>query len=157
MTVIDDNVVLLNADGESIGQQLKSAVHTTSTPLHLAFSLYLFNGAGQLLLTRRALSKLTWPGVWTNSCCGHPQPGEEMVDAVDRRLDAELGLDVADLRCVLPDFAYTATDASGITENEVCPVFVGRTLHPTAEPTPNQDEVMSWAWVDWRDVVTAMA
>jgi isopentenyl-diphosphate delta-isomerase len=157
MTVVDDPVVLVNAHGEPIGQQLKSAVHTATTPLHLAFSLYLFNAAGQLLLTRRALSKRTWPGVWTNSCCGHPRPDEPLADAVRRRLDTELGLAVEDLSCALPDFAYTALDASGIRENEICPVFVGSAVHPNVVPAPNEDEAMDWAWVDWRDVVTAMA
>ena len=62
--------------------------------------------------------------MWTNSCCGHPRPGEEPTDAVRRRLDDELGLEVGDLRSALPDFAYRAVDASGVVENEVCPVFV---------------------------------
>lgn len=155
MTVVDDPVVLVNERGEPIGQELKSAVHTATTPLHLAFSLYLFNPAGQLLLTRRALSKLTWPGVWTNSCCGHPRPGEELVDAVHRRLVTELGVEVTSLRCDLPDFAYRAVDASGVVENEICPVFTGTTLHPNVLPRPNSDEVMDWVWADWRDVAAA--
>jgi isopentenyl-diphosphate delta-isomerase len=157
VTVLDDHVVLVDPSGQPIGEQPKSAVHTERTPLHLAFSLYLFNESGQLLLTRRALSKLTWPGVWTNSCCGHPRPGEALVDAVHRRLRTELGLDVVDLRCTLPTFSYTAVDASGIQENEVCPVFVGAAAEPTVAPTPNPAEVMSWAWVNWADVVTAMS
>jgi isopentenyl-diphosphate Delta-isomerase len=157
VTVIDDPVVLVDLHGEPIGQELKSAVHHTETPLHLAFSLYLFNEAGQLLLTRRALRKLTWPGVWTNSCCGHPRPGEELSEAVHRRLETELGLEVTDLTCELPDFAYTALDASGIRENEICPVFVGRTVNPKVAPAPNPEEVMSWAWVEWSDVLAAMS
>ena len=118
--------MLLNNRGEAIGTQDKAVVHTEATPLHLAFSLYLFDVAGRVLLTRRALTKMTWPGVWTNTCCGHPAPGERPEEAVRRRLPQELGVEVSDLTCVLPDFSYTATDASGIVENEVCPVFAGR-------------------------------
>ncbi|GAA2111798.1 isopentenyl-diphosphate Delta-isomerase [Microlunatus panaciterrae] len=157
MTEVDDPVVLVDPQGEPIGEHPKSTVHHAATPLHLAFSLYLFNASGQLLLTRRALSKATWPGVWTNSCCGHPLPGEEFESAIRRRLGTELGMDVTDLRCALPDFAYTAQDASGIRENEICPVFVGAPVHPNRGPDPNPEEVMDWSWVPWRDAVAAMS
>ncbi|HET9871364.1 MAG TPA: isopentenyl-diphosphate Delta-isomerase [Propionibacteriaceae bacterium] len=155
VNVVDDPVVLLNPQREPIGQAPKSTIHTAQTPLHLAFSLYLFNAQGQVLLTRRALSKATWPGVWTNTCCGHPRPGEELAAAVHRRLETELGLKVRSLRCVLPDFAYTALDASGVRENEICPVFVG-SLHPDALVVPNEFEVMDWEWVGWRELEAAM-
>jgi isopentenyl-diphosphate delta-isomerase type 1 len=144
-----DNVILLGDALEVIGEAPRASVHTEQTPLHLAFSCYVFNTAGEVLLTRRALSKRTWPGVWTNTCCGHPRPGEDMVEAIRRRLAYELGLTVGELRCVLPDFAYRATDASGIVENEVCPVFTARLAHPTPVLSPNPDEVMDWEWVTW--------
>ena len=121
-----DHVVLLNPDREPVGSAPRAYVHTRDTPLHLAFSLYVFNEAGEVLLTRRALTKTTWPGVWTNTCCGHPRPGEEMSAAITRRLDHELGMEITDLECVLPDFGYRATDASGLVENEFCPVFRAR-------------------------------
>lgn len=156
MPVIEESVVLLNEAGVPVGQRLKSQVHTETTPLHLAFSLYLVDDQDRLLLTRRALGKRTWPGVWTNTCCGHPAPGEDMEDAVRRRVGEELGLELADLTCVLPDFAYTAVDASGIMENEVCPVYRARPVHPHTEPLPNPAEVMDWKWGAWDDVVTAV-
>lgn len=154
---VEEHVVLLADSGEPIGTQLKSEVHGTRTPLHLAFSLYLFDDEDRLLLTRRALTKQTWPGVWTNTCCGHPQPGEALEDAVRRRVDQELGIELPELECVLPDFAYTAVDASGVMENEVCPVFRARVLHPSPALRTNAAEVMDWKWGQWRDIVTAVA
>ena len=137
-------VSLLDNDGTPIGVADKSLVHTTSTPLHLAFSCHLFNSAGEVLVTRRALAKLTWPGVWTNSFCGHPAPGENMDAAVHRRAAAELGATLTDLELVLPDFRYRAVDASGIVENEVCPVYRAVISGPLE---PNPAEVAEWQWV----------
>ncbi len=77
-----EHVILLNAQGVPTGTLEKYAAHTADTRLHLAFSSWLFNAKGQLLVTRRALSKKAWPGVWTNSVCGHPQLGESNEDAV---------------------------------------------------------------------------
>ena len=138
-------VVLLSDEGEAIGTVPKAEVHTTETPLHLAFSCYVMNEQGQLLVTRRALDKRTWPGVWTNSFCGHPAPGEETQGAIERRAADELGAIVADIQVALPGFRYRAVDASGIVENEVCPVHVARLQ---SELVPRPDEVIEWAWVD---------
>ena len=143
LTRVEEMVVLLNDDGTPCGQAPKATVHTQATPLHLAFSCHVFNPDGLVLLTRRALAKATWPGVWTNSFCGHPMPGEDLPDAVRRRSLTELGLDIADIRMVLPDFRYRAVDASGIVENEVCPVF--RAVAVTT-PHANPDEVLQWEW-----------
>lgn len=148
-------VVLLDEAGHSIGTADKAGVHHTETPLHLAFSCYVTDGEGQVLLTRRALGKRTWPGVWTNTCCGHPRPGEALTDAIRRRLVDELGLEVGELTCALPDFAYRATDASGLVENEVCPVYVAPT-RSGSHVTPNSSEVMEWKWVSWRSLGQAV-
>ena len=156
-----DHVVLLNPDREPVGTAPRAYVHTRDTPLHLAFSLYVFNEAGEVLLTRRALTKTTWPGVWTNTCCGHPRPGEEMSAAIIRRLDYELGMEITDLECVLDDFGYRATDASGLVENEFCPVFRARvridpeSSHPNDPPLANPDEVLDWKWWKWNNVIEA--
>lgn len=147
-------VVLLDESGAPTGTADKATVHTTETPLHLAFSCHLFNEAGEVLLTRRALAKRTWPGVWTNSFCGHPGPGENMEDAVHRRAAAELGITLASLAPALPDFRYRAVDASGIVENEVCPVFRATTTDALA---PNPDEVMDYQWVAPDALRTAVA
>lgn len=142
----EERVVLLDEGRKPAGTLAKSAVHTASTPLHLAFSLYVFDDAGRLLVTRRAVTKRTWPGVWTNTCCGHPAPGEEVSAAVRRRLREELGLELNGLAVALPDFAYRAVDAGGVVENEVCPVFVGRC---NADPVADPAEVAEWRWVSW--------
>lgn len=147
-----EQVVLLDDDGNAAGVADKATVHTNDTPLHLAFSCHVFNAEGRVLVTRRALGKLTWPGVWTNSFCGHPAPDESLEDAIGRRARAELGIGVSGLRLVLPDFRYRAVDASGIVENEVCPVYRAVTTDAVAA---NPDEVSEWQWVDPDSLVSA--
>lgn len=137
-------VVLLDDAGRPIGEAPKAGVHTQDTPLHLAFSCYLLNGLGELLLTRRSPEKKTWPSVWTNSFCGHPAPGENPEDAVLRRARYELGAEVGRIELVLPSFRYRAVDPSGIVENEICPVYVARILGPLR---PNPFEVADYAWM----------
>lgn len=140
----DEQVLLLDDNLRVIGTEDKSRVHTDHTPLHLAFSSYVFNQRNELLLTRRALNKKAWPGVWTNSACGHPMPDEAMSDAVRRRCQWELGLTISEPQLVDNDFRYFAVDASGIIENEYCPVWFTRT---DSEPQPHPDEVMDYSWV----------
>jgi len=147
-----DEVILLSPTGEEIGTAPKSAIHTADTPFHLAFSCYLFGDAGRMLMTRRSLSKRTWPGVWTNSFCGHPRPGETVVDAVRRHALVELGAEITDLSLELPLFRYRATDASGVVEHELCPVYRAR-LDSALQPAPA--EVMDHTWVDPAEVAAA--
>ncbi len=149
-----EQVVLLDALGSPSGVADKSTVHTADTPLHLAFSCHVYNAGGEVLVTRRALNKLTWPGVWTNSFCGHPSPGESMEDAITRRALLELGIVVSELSLILPDFRYRAVDASGIVENEICPVYRAMTGSVVA---PNPDEVSEFAWVDPASLSAAAA
>jgi isopentenyl-diphosphate delta-isomerase len=150
-----EEVVLLDEDGNAIGTALKSEVHGTATPLHLAFSVYVFDDDGRFLLTQRAINKPTFGGVWTNSCCGHPAPGEPIADAVVRRTEQELGLKLRDVKLVLPKFRYRAVGDNGLVENEMCPVFVATT---SGDPNPDPTEVEAWQWVDWasfrEDVLT---
>lgn len=150
----DEQVVLLDGAGNPVGSAAKAVVHNAHTPLHLGFSCYLFNADGRVLLTRRALGKQTWPGVWTNSFCGHPGPGEAIEDAVRRRGRQELGTTLAEVVCVLPDFRYRALAADGTVENEVCPVFCAL-VDGAVMAVPS--EVMDMVWVDWTDIRAAAA
>ena len=140
----EDHVLLVEADGTVCGLAPRATVHTEDTPLHLAFSCYVLREDGRILLTRRALAKRTWPGVWTNSFCGHPRRGESFSDAIVRHARHELGMAVHAPERALADFRYRAVDASGIVENEICPVFIASA---DTEPVPNPEEVMDLRWV----------
>lgn len=146
-----EQVVLLDDEGSSIGTMPKSCVHTADTPLHSAFSIFLFDGNGKMLAQQRAHSKKTWPGIWSNACCGHPAPGESHQAAARRRLRQELGIDNIELELALPDFRYRA-EFKGIVENEICPVFIGL-CHQ--QPIPNSTEIAAIDWVDWNDFAEA--
>jgi isopentenyl-diphosphate Delta-isomerase len=148
-------VILVDEAGNAIGSAPKATVHHAQTPLHLAFSCYVFDRAGRLLMTQRAHEKLTFPGVWTNSFCGHPSPGEDIVGAVERRAQQELGMTLEALTLALPMFRYETTGANGVRENELCPVF---TAIATSDATPDPSEVAAVEWVRWaslRDEVLA--
>jgi isopentenyl-diphosphate Delta-isomerase len=150
-----ERVVLLDESGAAIGEADKRAVHHTSTPLHLAFSCYVLDDEGRLLVTRRALTKPTFPGVWTNSCCGHPAPGENIEEAVVRRIAEELGLGLRDLRLVLPRFRYHAEMDNGVRENEMCPVFVAASIG-AVRADPGEVEEHRWEpWPEFRESVLA--
>ena len=147
-----ETVVLVDADNNVIGTAAKRDVHHSSTPLHRGFSVFIFDRRGRLLLQQRAFSKRTWPGVWSNSCCGHPTLNETSEAAAARRLEFELGLTNIDLTSVLPDFRYRA-EKNGIVENEICPVFIGFT---DKQPVPNSDEVEATKWVDWYEFIASL-
>ncbi|WBU37297.1 isopentenyl-diphosphate Delta-isomerase [Homoserinibacter sp. YIM 151385] len=149
-----EQVVLLDDAGAPIGVADKATVHSEDTPLHLAFSCHVVGPDGQVLVTRRALGKRAFAGIWTNAFCGHPSPGERIEDAVARRAERELGLVLDELELVLPDFRYRAVDAGGIVEHEICPVFRARV---SADPRPAADEVADWAWVQPAQLSAAVA
>lgn len=141
-----EELVLVDDAGHAVGTAPKHASHHRATPLHLAFSCYVFDSAGRLLTTQRALHKRTWPGVWTNSFCGHPAPGEKMDRAVLRRAEQELGIALQRLQLVLPSFRYEATMDNGVRENELCPVFVAWSAD---EVRVDASEVAATLWVQW--------
>lgn len=143
-----EQIVLLDDNGNRIGVAPKLASHHAQTPLHLAFSCYIFNGEGEFLVTQRALSKKVWPGVWTNSVCGHPAPEESFEEAIARRAQDELGMQVKDIKNILPDYRYQTPPYNGIIENEICPVFVA---YADSDVQPNPSEVEAYKWMAWSE------
>jgi len=142
-----EQVILVDEQNNPIGTADKETVHTTDTPLHRAFSLFLFNDKKQLLVTKRASSKKTFAGIWTNSVCGHVSPNEKTLDAVKRRVHQELQIHGVDIYEVAP-YRYRFADKNGIVENEICPIFIG---HTNENPTLEKSEVEEYKWVDWND------
>lgn len=138
-------VVLVDKDNKEIGTAPKDTVHSAHTPLHRGFSLFIFNKNHELLLTRRAETKKTFPGVWTNTVCGHPASNEDVTDAAKRRLKDELGIIVDHLDVISP-YQYSFADKNGIVENEICPILVG---FSDSNPEPNPSEVSQWKWIQW--------
>lgn len=138
-------VVLVDEDDNPIGTAPKDTVHTQNTPLHRAFSLFLFDSQNRLLLTKRSQKKKTFPGVWTNTVCGHVSPDETPVTAAIRRLKEELGITGVTVRLVAP-YRYMFIDAGGMMENEICPILVG---YYDGDPVLNPSETDEWKRIDW--------
>jgi isopentenyl-diphosphate Delta-isomerase len=143
-----ENIYYVDEHDSATGEiHEKLAAHNASTKLHAAFSCYVFNDKGQFLVTQRAHTKKVWHGVWTNTCCGHPAPGESREDAITRRLKYELGMTVQNLQLVLPEYIYKTPPYNGIIEHEYCPVYIAIA---DSEPVPNPDEVEDYKWVEWK-------
>lgn len=135
-------LILVDADDREIGHASKADCHDSHGILHRAFSLFVFNGRGELLLQQRSAEKRLWPGYWSNSCCSHPRQGEGMREATQRRLQQELGL-----RCALRflyKFEYQADYGELGAEHELCSVYLGRTNAPVHA---NRNEVAAWRCV----------
>lgn len=145
-------LILVDRNDREVGRLDKSACHDGAGVLHRAFSLFIFNDAGELLLQQRAAGKRLWPSFWSNSCCSHPRAGEEMTEAVGRRLHQELGL-TSTLRFVYK-FEYAAPYLELGTEHELCWVYVGRT---TQDPVINTTEISNWRWLSPAAVTRALA
>jgi isopentenyl-diphosphate delta-isomerase len=137
-----DPLILVDEADRVVGHMSKARCHQGGGILHRAFSLLIFNDAGELLLQQRAVSKRLWPRYWSNSCCSHPRRDETMEAATKRRLYEELGL-----RCPLHflfKFQYQAQfDAFG-AEHELCSVFIGRA---TDQLTINRNEIRASRWI----------
>lgn len=139
---IEDKVVLVNEQDEAIGVENKIRAHLLGV-LHRAFSVFVINAAGQLLLQKRALTKYHSRGLWSNTCCSHPRPDESVQDAARRRLREEMGFDTA--LSELFNFIYRAELEDGLVEYEYDHVLVGSF---DGVPQPDPAEVTEWRWAD---------
>ena len=134
-------VILVNEQDEAIGLMEKMEAHEKGL-LHRAFSILIFNSEGEMLLQQRALSKYHSPGLWTNACCSHPRNGETILEAANRRLSEEMGMQTE--LSVLTHFIYKADFDNGLTEHELDYVVKGIT---NENPTINPDEVNAFRWI----------
>lgn len=129
-----EQVVLVNELDQEIGLMEKMEAHEKAL-LHRAFSVFVFNEAGELLLQQRAFEKYHSGGLWTNTCCSHPRPNETVSDAANRRLMEEMGFNTT-LEKVF-DFIYQAEFSNGLTEHEFDHVFIGQ-YNGAIVPDPNE-------------------
>jgi isopentenyl-diphosphate Delta-isomerase len=138
----EERLILVDSNDRETGTSTKSECHDGAGVLHRAFSVFVFNRRGELLIHQRHPSKRLWPDFWSNSCCSHPRAGEEVDVAVHRRLEQELGL-TADLHYVYK-FEYVAPFGDAGTEHELCWVYAGTT---DATPVINTTEIANWRWI----------
>lgn len=133
-----EELILVDPDDRVVGYATKARSHDGQGTLHRAFSAFIFNARGELLVHQRAAGKRLWPGYWTNSCCSHPRRGENITQAAERRLEQELGLSCA--LTFIYKFKYQARYSGAGSEHELCHVLVGQTDSPVrANPTEVQD------------------
>lgn len=150
MTENHEYVVLVDEQDIVTGKMEKMEAHEKGV-LHRAFSVFLFNSHGEMLLQQRAHSKYHSPGLWTNACCSHPRMDESLESATTRRLSEEMGM-----QCTMQEifhFIYKADVGQGLTEHELDHVFVGTT---DAEPALNPDEVADWKYMLMDDIKSSM-
>lgn len=140
----DEMLILVDAADNVTGYDNKVNAHRGRGLLHRAFSVFLFNEAGEVLLHKRGTEKPLWPGFWTNSCCSHPRKGESYLEAANRRLVEELGVS-AELAFIY-QFQYSADFQGQGSENELCAVYVGR-LDAAQKLSPNPSEIAECRWV----------
>ena len=167
----DEPLILVNSQDEVLGHEEKHPCHNGEGMLHRAFSIFIFNSRGELLIQQRSEQKRLWPMFWANTCCSHPRRGEETPSAADRRLREELSMK-AELQYVYK-FEYQATFGELGSENELCWVFVGRSddaadlnlnevnelryISPEAldaEMETNPEKFTPWLKMEWKKLRT---
>lgn len=141
-----ESVILVDQNDKEIGTMEKLEAHKKGL-LHRAFSVCIFNSRGETLLQKRAAHKYHSGGLWTNTCCSHPRPGEETLGAAERRLKEEMGLS-----CPLKEvgkLTYKTSFPNGLTEHEYDYIFVGLC---DDDPTLNRDEADDFKWISQKDL-----
>ncbi|MDG1822740.1 MAG: isopentenyl-diphosphate Delta-isomerase [Flavobacteriaceae bacterium] len=144
--MMEEHVILVDTSDQPIGLMPKLEAHEKGV-LHRAFSVFILNNEGQLMLQQRALHKYHSPGLWTNTCCSHQRDGESNLAAGKRRLKEEMGF-VTELREVT-SFIYKAPFDNGLTEHELDHIMIGQY---EGTPSINPEEVADWKWMDIEDV-----
>jgi len=145
-----EEVILVNENDVQVGTMEKMEAHMKAV-LHRAFSVFVFNNKGEMLLQQRAISKYHSGGLWTNACCSHPRPGEETADAAQRRLQEELGF-TTELQKAFT-FSYHAPFDNGLAENEFDHVFIGKF---DGEITPLPSEVQDFCYKKMEDISSSL-
>lgn len=143
----DDKIILVDENDNQVGIEGKLKSHLGAGVLHRAFSIFVFNKKGELLLQQRSAEKMLWPLFWSNTCCSHPKEGETWKQAGQRRLEEELGFS-----CPLEfkgKFQYHAGYKDIGSENELCYVLAGKY---EGEVIANKKEVASFKWIDFEAV-----
>lgn len=141
-----EEVILVDTNDSEIGKMEKMQAHIEGR-LHRAFSIFVFNSKGELLLQQREKGKYHSGGLWTNTCCSHPRVGEDINEAVHRRLKEEMGFD-----CDLSEkktFLYHAKFDNNLIEHELDHIFIG---YYNGVPIPNKEEVENWKWISTKDL-----
>jgi isopentenyl-diphosphate delta-isomerase len=142
-----DYVVLVDSQDNELGKMEKLEAHEKGL-LHRAFSIFLFNSKGEMLIQQRALSKYHSPGLWTNACCSHPAPNESIIQAGNRRLKEELGLSTELVDAF--NFEYRETFENNLTEHELDHVLVG---YSEENPILNKEEAKDYRWINWANLL----
>jgi isopentenyl-diphosphate delta-isomerase len=147
-----EELILVDVEDNEIGYRSKADCHDGAGVLHRAFSLFLFNDQGEMLLQQRGAEKRLWPGYWSNSCCSHPRRGETLPIATMRRLRDELNT-AAELEYVY-QFCYEARFSDAGSENELCHVFLGRI---DGDIRPNDSEIENVRFISVKDLDDELA
>ena len=145
-----DYVILVDEKDNAVGKEEKLEAHRQGK-LHRAFSIYVFNKKGQLMLQKRHSAKYHSGGLWTNTCCSHPRPGEPLSEAAHRRLQDEMGFD-----CELKEafsFIYHVSLDKGLAEHEYLHIFIGNF---EGTPVINEEEAEGWKWMDFKELCQDM-
>jgi isopentenyl-diphosphate Delta-isomerase len=147
MINVTEQLILVDEADQVIGEAEKKSCHIGNGKLHRAFSIFVFNTRNELLIQKRSDKKMLWPDFWSNSCCSHPRQGEDLHEALHRRLMQELKI-----KCSLNflyNFTYQAKYLDIGSENEFCHVFFGKS---DEKPMPDPDEVSAIEYIPFQEV-----